>query len=233
MGLAILLQRRHPGVDVVHPELAEAHIAGGALDDLVGQAQVGEDLLRTLQQYGVPAAGLLLVVLADHELLDLLELVHTQQPSDVAAGRADLSAEAWGDAGVEDRQLRLIEDLAGMQADQRDLPGAREEEPVGGQLVGLLTALGEHPGADEGRFLDQRRHRDRPEGALHEQVEGIGVDSTLEQHQVAGQRVGPLAGDVAGPGELRPATLLDQLDMVERLEVERRLLTDRADHDVG
>ena len=45
----------------------------------------------------------------------------------------------------------------------------------------------------------------------------------LEQDQVGCQRVGTLAGDLAGPGEVRPAALFQQLNVVQRLEVELRL----------
>ena len=44
----------------------------------------------------------------------------------------------------------------------------------------------------------------------------------LEQHQVGRQRVGALPGDLAGPGEVRPAALFQQLDVVQRREAELR-----------
>ena len=103
--LAVRAQRRHPGVDVVHPVLARAHVTGGALDHLVGQAEPLQQLLGGAEQLGVPAVGLGDVGRADDELLDLLELVHPQQPAHVPAGAARLPAEARRDAGVPDRQL--------------------------------------------------------------------------------------------------------------------------------
>ena len=44
----------------------------------------------------------------------------------------------------------------------------------------------------------------------------------LEQDQVGRQRVGALPGDLAGPGEVRPAALFQQLDVIQRLEAELR-----------
>ena len=55
-----------------------------------------------------------------------------------------------------------------------------------------------------------------------QQVEGVGMHRALEQDQVGHQRVGAFPGDLAGPGEVRPAALFQQLDVVQRLEIELR-----------
>ena len=84
-----------------------------------------------------------------------------------------------------------------------------------------------------GLLPDQRRHADHREVLAGEHVEGVGVHRALEQHQLARQRVGALPGHLAGPGEVRPAALLQQLDMVQRLEVELRRGAHGPDDDVG
>ncbi len=131
MRLAEPAERGEPGVDVVHPVLARAHVAGGALDHLVVQPQALQQVLGHAEQFGVPAVGLLVVGRADDELLDLLELVHPEQPAHVAPGAAGLPAEAGRDARVADRQRLGVQDLARVQADQGDLGGAREVQVVG------------------------------------------------------------------------------------------------------
>src|SRR6202451_2805118 len=73
--LAEPAKRREPGVDVVHPVLARAHVAGGALDDLVVQPQALQQVLGDAEQVGVPAVGLLVVGRAGDGVLELLELV--------------------------------------------------------------------------------------------------------------------------------------------------------------
>ena len=78
MRLAVRAQGRHPGVDVVHPVLAGAHVAGGALHHLIRQAEPLQQLLGGAEQLLVPAVGFVPVGRADDELLDLLELVDPQ-----------------------------------------------------------------------------------------------------------------------------------------------------------
>ena len=64
-------------------------------------------------------------------------------------------------------------------------------------------------------------------------VERVREQRPLEQHHVAGERVGPLARHLPGPGEFRPAPVLEQFDVVLDVEVEGRPLAPGPDRDVG
>src|ERR1700758_3155631 len=67
------------------------------------QPEALQQVLGRGEQVGVPAIGFLVVGRADDELLDLLELVHPEQPADVTPGAACLTAEAGRDARVANR----------------------------------------------------------------------------------------------------------------------------------
>src|SRR6185437_13780996 len=133
--LAEAAKRREPGLDVVHPVLARAHVARGDLHDLVVQPEALQQVLGHPEQLGVPAVGFLVVGRADDELLDLLELVHPEQPADVTAGAARLPAEARRDARVADRQRLRVEDLPGVQADEGHLGGAGQVQVVTAEVA--------------------------------------------------------------------------------------------------
>ena len=96
--LAILAEARHPALDVVHPILAEAHVAGRGLDHLVGNFERREQALGKFEQPRVPLGRLRVVRLADDILLDLHELVDAQQPAHVLARAPRLAAEAGRDS---------------------------------------------------------------------------------------------------------------------------------------
>ena len=116
----------------------------------------------------------------------------------------------------------MVQDLAAVEADQGDLRRSRQVQVVSGDRVGFLAVRRELAGADQ-RFLpDQRRDADQREVLVPEQVQRVGVHRALEQHHVAGQRVGAFPGDLAGPGEVSPAALFQQLHVVQGLEVELR-----------
>jgi hypothetical protein len=67
----------------------------------------------------VPARGLLRIVAADYELLDLIELMDPQQAADVSATTARLPMEARREASVEQRKISLGEELL-PEADRPD-----------------------------------------------------------------------------------------------------------------
>jgi hypothetical protein len=46
VGLSVSLQARHPGLDVVHADLADAHVTDRALDDLIGQLEISQNGFR-------------------------------------------------------------------------------------------------------------------------------------------------------------------------------------------
>ena len=120
-----------------------------------------------------------------------------------------------------------------MEPDEGDLGGAGQEEVVGRERVGLFAVGRELPRSDQRLLPDHHRDRDHGGPGRDEVVERVGEQRPLQQHHVAGERVGPLARHLPRPGELRPAAVLEQLDVVLDLEVEGRPLAPCPDRDVG
>ena len=138
----------------------------------------------------MPLGRLRLVGLADHILLDLDELVDAQQPAHVLAGAARLAAEAGRVAGVEDRQLVGLDDLARMERGQRDLGGPGEPQIVVGELVGLLLVAGELALVEEGLLAGDARDGDRREAGRGDPLQRPAHQLGLEQRQPALEAIG-------------------------------------------
>ncbi len=109
-----------------------------------------------------------------------------------------------------------------MEADQGHLRRARQVQVVGGDRVGLLAVRRELAGAGQRLLPHQRRDADQREVLAAQQVQSVGVHRPLEHQQVRHQRVGAFPGDLAGPGEVRPAALFGQLHVIQRREAELR-----------
>ena len=121
----------------------------------------------------------------ERELLDLVELVHADHPARVAPGRACLAAETGREGDVAERQLARLEDLAGVQARERDLGGAGEVEPVVSKLVDVRLVGGERAGADERALADEHGRQDGDEALRREPVEREPVEREREPGRVA------------------------------------------------
>src|SRR6185436_13018887 len=162
--------------------------------------------------------------LDEREHLDLVELVDAEDAARVAAGGAGLAPEAGGEAGVAQRQLLGVEDLAGVQGRQRDLRGADEEEVVLGYLVDLVAIAGQESRPVESLFANQDGWDDRLVALAADEVDREADQRQLEQDEVA------LYVGEAGAGELRRRLHVDQaelgadLEVIARLEVEARPL---------
>ena len=102
----------------------------------------------------------------ERELLDLVELVDADHPARVAAGGAGLAAEAGREGGVAERQLVGVEDLARVQARERDLRRARQVEAVLGHLVDVGVVRRERSGADQRLLADEHGRQHRRESLL-------------------------------------------------------------------
>jgi len=111
----------------------------------------------------------------------------------------------------------VVQDLIAVKADQGDFRGTREVQVVSRDRVGLLAVRGKLAGPDQRLLPHQRRDGDEGEILGAEQVQGVGVHRALEQDHVRGQRVGPFPRDLARPGEVGPAALFQQFDMIQRL----------------
>ena len=99
----------------------------------------------------------------EHEHLDLVELMHTDDPARVLARRPRLAAEAGGEGGVAQRQRPLLEDLAGVKRCERNLGCARQVEVLIADRIDLLLGVGQHAGAEERVVAHQHRRDHRLE----------------------------------------------------------------------
>ena len=163
----------------------------------------------------------------ERELLDLVELVDADHPAGVAAGGARLAAEAGRERDVPQRQLGGVEDLAGVQAGERDLGRAGEVEPVVRELVDVHLVGRKRAGADERPLADEdrRQHGDEPfrgEPLERERVEGereAGRVADPVAEAGAGHPCGPLHVEAADvdvlAGALRRARLADATHLLD------------------
>ena len=122
-------------------DAGRAQVAGGDVDDAVRQVERLHELLLDREQ----AVVLLVraVGLAVDEELDLVELVHAEHPARVLARGARLAAEARREGRVAERQL--LQDLAHVQAGERDLRRAGQVEIVALERVDVRLSVGKKP----------------------------------------------------------------------------------------
>src|SRR5262249_40223077 len=99
-GVAGLFAAGHPGFDVHHGGVFDADVAGAALDDAVWEAEALEEEFGVAEHLLVPLLGLFDVVLADDDLLALVELVDAVEAGGVLAVSTGFAAEAGADGGV-------------------------------------------------------------------------------------------------------------------------------------
>ena len=78
-----------------------------------------------------------------------------------------------------------VEDLVGVQAGQRDLGGADQEEVVLGHLVDLVAVAGQEAGPVQRLFADQDRRHHRLVALAADQLDREADQGQLEHHQVA------------------------------------------------
>ena len=120
-----------------------------------------------------------------------------------------------------------------VQRGQRDLAGAGEIELVGRHVIGLFLVAREMAGGDERLRPRQRRHGHQGEAVGGEPLLRPEHQRLLEQGEPALEAILPRARHLRDPREIRPVVLLDQSDMVERLEIEGGNRPFLADDDVG
>ena len=217
----------HPGFEVELAVGGAAEVAGGDVDHAVRHAEAGENLLLQREDLAVhpPADGE--VRGGEGEQLDLRELMHAVQPPRRLPVRAGLGAVAVGDAGELQRQVAGVERRAGPHAAERDFGGGdqRQVGPLDAVNLRLLPPRGE-PGARQDFRPRQVRGdvRDEPRGGRL--LDGVPHEGQFQQHRLPGEEVEPGPGRLRGRGEVDQAVLFAEFDVVERLEVERRLLPD-------
>ena len=229
--LPVALLAGQPDLDVVLLGGGGAEVAHRDVLHLVVEPQLLGDLLLDREQLVV---GLLrLVGQAEHEHLQLVELVDAEDAARVLAGGAGLAAEARGEADVAQRQLRLLQDRAGVQRCQRHLGRADQEQVVLLDGVGLLARLREHAGALHRRLAHQHRRHHGQEALARQLVHAPLHHRQLQPHQVAQQVVEAAARHLRGGLDVDQAQSVGagQLEVILRLEPEVRLLAVGADGD--
>ena len=156
-----------------------------------------------------------------------------QQATDVAPEAARLAPKARARAGVEDRQLRVVEDLAGVQAREHDLGGACEEQVVLGDVVDVLAPGGEVAGAEQGLLADEVGDGDQREPVALQAIPRQLVQRELETHRVALEREVAAARDLGHPLELGPPLRFEDLHVVAQGKRERAGRADLPLHHVA
>src|SRR5262249_13232452 len=139
--LAVALLARDPPLAVELPRRRVTEVADWDVDDAVRDLERREDPLLDREQQLV--LGARLRRLDEREHLDLVELMHAEDPARVLARRPGLAAKAGGDARVAKRQRLAREDLLHVERGERHLGGADEEELVALDLVDLVAVAGE------------------------------------------------------------------------------------------
>ena len=84
-----------------------------------------------------------------------------------------------------ERQLVGVQDLAGVQAGERDLGRARQVEAVLGNLVDVRFVAGEGARADQRLFAHEHGGQDGHEALLGEAVEREAVERQRKQRGIA------------------------------------------------
>ena len=138
----------------------------------------------------------------------------------VLAGRARLAPPARRERDMRDRQLRRLENLAGVEIGDGHLGGRDEEEPVVG-VVRLVLELRELRGADHRLAPHQVRRCDLAVPVLARDVEHERRQRALQTRAVAAQDREPRAADLRGALEIEDAEPLADLVVRQRIEVER------------
>jgi hypothetical protein len=159
--LAVAALGGDPGLEVELPGRRGTELVHRDVDDAVRDLQLAQDLLLDRQDPLVLGGRGRRLDEAEH--LDLVELVHPEDPARVAARGARLAAEAGREAGVAARERLRVEDLRGVQRRERHLARAHEVEVVLRQPVDLLLGVGQEARAVQGLLADQHRRDHRLE----------------------------------------------------------------------
>ena len=126
--------------------------------------------------------------LDEAEHLDLVELVHAEDPARVAPGGARLAPEARREARVAQRQLVLARGSRPACSDaSAHLARADEVQLVVRQRVDLLLGVGQEAGAVQRLLAHEHRRDDRLEAVPAQPLQHPAHERELEQHEVAAQ----------------------------------------------
>ena len=152
----------------------------------------------------------------EDELLDLVELVDAEHPARVLARSAGLAAKARREADVADREVVRVDDLVTVEATERDLGRAREEEILAVELVDIGIRR-RQPARPVQRLLPHEHGRqDRREALRDEAVEGEPVERERDERRVADPVAEARARHPRGTLHLEAADLRVLLRVVQR-----------------
>jgi hypothetical protein len=141
---------------------------------------------------------------APHEHLDLVELMDADDAAGVLAVGAGLPAVARRPAGVAQRAVREVDDLAGVVPGECHLAGADEVQVIRTEVVDLVRVGAEEAGAGHDLGLDQCRGDDGREARGDRPVHRAVQQRELEPRADAGEEV------EARPRDLRAAVGVDR-----------------------
>mmetsp|Transcript_20278 Transcript_20278/g.45827 ORF Transcript_20278/g.45827 Transcript_20278/m.45827 type:complete len:414 (-) Transcript_20278:381-1622(-) len=237
--LAVGLLPRKPRLQVVLLDRRVVEPLGADGDDAVGETEGVVKLARVLEHLLLHPHRRLQVILANHELLHLFELVDPEDSADVLARAAGLLAEAGGDARVALGELLLLEPLAHVEAADGLLRGGDQvllRRPVGvvrlaRHLVELLVEVLElgDPAHEVlvhevGRLQDLVPLVVLAELLGSQKADGVVDQGLVQQHSRVGQKVGAVARHLAPPFIVEAADAPKDLVVLEGLGRGERVL---------
>src|ERR1041385_457984 len=221
-----------PDLEVVGARRAEPGVAARELDHPVRQAEApehplgvaGQELVLRLARLGT----------AEPDQLDLVELMHPEEPAGVLSRRARLPAEARRECHERRGQRGRLENLVPVQVGHRHLGGGNEEEIIPRDLVLVFLELGELPGAGERVAVDEERRRHLEVAVLAGmEIEHETGEPAHQPRPQAGEEREAGARDLGAPYEIENPERLPELPVRPRREIEARRLTAGADDAIG
>mmetsp|Transcript_27363 Transcript_27363/g.71655 ORF Transcript_27363/g.71655 Transcript_27363/m.71655 type:complete len:506 (+) Transcript_27363:214-1731(+) len=204
-----------PALKVVLHGSGVVELTGHDGNYMIGDLKALVKLLGSLDHVFVFVPGLLR--LREHELLNLLELVHPEDAADVAAAAAGLPPEAGGDAHIADRKLGLVQALRPVES--RDgLLRRRDEVLVQLRLVLVLDNLVQHVvvvvelgGLCHEVLLHEEWRLDGGVAPLMQERDAVVDQRLVQQHPRASEEVAAVSGNIVARSELHGTNHLQQL----------------------
>src|SRR5260221_2780343 len=219
---------RRPDLDVVRLGRAEADIAGAKFYDAIVQAEQLQHLLRIRRQRLQFRKGSLRR--GDLHQLDLVELVHANEPARAEDRSAGLASEARRVGDVANRQLIEAQDFLAMKIGHGHLGGGREVEIVALAAVELFLEFGELGRADESLGIHEKRRTHLGVTVFA----GVQIEQEIDQRPLQ-PRTGTdvegksAAADLRGALEIEKAEFFTELDVALRREREGQLFAPNPD----
>ena len=201
-------------------------VAGGDVDDAVGEAERLHEAFLDVEDPLVLRRRHLRR--AEHEHLDLVELVDPEHAARVLPRRSRFAPEAGGVARIATWKRPGLQDLPHVERRERHLRGPRQIQLVPLDAIDVDLFSREKARAVH-RLLAHEHGRQHGHEAFRRQpVEGEAVERQLEQCDGAGPVSEAGAREPGTALHVDPALAADQIHVVARLEVELRRLADPA-----